>query len=175
MNAVKHNGDLRGVKRPLEVLARRRTGWQLVEIVRHPVYGNQLLIDHDLQISEADFAYSTDMTAPVLTLARCRRAAILGGGDGGVLDELLRACDRAGKGLEQATLVDIDGEVVDLCRQWMTVSCGNAFEDPRGPGRAVRGSLRTAGIDPLLRGTLDIHGGTQDMTLCRFCEKGKTP
>lgn len=135
MTELQHNGDLRGVSEPLEVLVRRRTEWQLVEIVRHPVYGNQLLIDHDLQVSEADFAYNTAMTAPALTLEHCRRAAILGGGDGGVLRELLLACDRAGKGLERVTLVDIDGEVVELCRRHMPVLCGDAFEDPRADVR----------------------------------------
>lgn len=135
MKELQHNGDLRGVAEPLEVLARRQTDWQLVEVVHHPVYGNQLLIDHDLQISEADFAYNTAMTAPVLTLERCHRAAILGGGDGGVLHELLLACDRAGKDLEAVTMVDIDGEVVELCRRHMPVLCGDAFDDPRADVR----------------------------------------
>lgn len=131
MTELQHNGDLSGVGDDLECLARRKTRWQLVEILRHPVYGAQLLIDHDLQISESDFAYNTAMTAPVLTLPECRRAAILGGGDGGVLNELLRACDRAGKTLEQVTLVDIDGEVLELCERFMPAFCGDAFRDPR--------------------------------------------
>lgn len=130
MTELLHNGDLRHLDQPPELLVRRQTPWQLVEIVRHPVYGPQLLIDHDLQISESDFAYNTAMTAPVLTLADCRRVAILGGGDGGVLNELLVACERAGKALEEAVLVDIDGEVIELCEQYIPTFCGNAFRHP---------------------------------------------
>ena len=131
MTELQHNGDLSGVETRLELLARHRTDWQLVEIVHHPVYGNQLLIDHDLQISESDVAYNTAMTAPVLTLDSLSRVAILGGGDGGVLHELLQCSTRLDKGLEQATLVDIDGEVIRLCRQYMPRLCQGAFDDAR--------------------------------------------
>jgi spermidine synthase len=130
MTELLHNGDLQGLDAPPRVLARRRTPWQLVEIVHHPVYGAQLLIDHDLQISESDFAYNAAMTAPLLTLDECRRVAILGGGDGGVLNEVIRSCERTGKPLESVTLVDIDGEVMHLCEQYMPTFCGNAFRHP---------------------------------------------
>lgn len=70
-------------------LERCQTRRQLVEIRRHPVYGNQLIIDRDLQISESDAAYNTAMIAPLLKLADCRQVAILGGGDGGVLHEFI--------------------------------------------------------------------------------------
>ncbi len=113
------------------LLERRQTDWQLVEIFQHPDFGNQLVIDHDLQISESDFAYNTAMTAPALTLPECREVAILGGGDGGVMNEVLTAFDRLDKAVEQVTLIDIDGEVIDLCKQYMPNFCGNAFDDPR--------------------------------------------
>ena len=129
MRDTPHNGDLR-VGEP-ERIARRDTEWQQVEIYRHPVYGGQLVIDGDLQISESDFAYDTAMTAPVLTLDACRRVGILGGGDGGVLRELLTATEQLSRPLEEAVLVDIDGEVIELCRQYLPALCGNAFDDPR--------------------------------------------
>ncbi|MEZ5453866.1 MAG: spermine synthase [Thiothrix sp.] len=113
------------------LLERRQTDWQLVEIFQHPDYGNQLVIDHDLQISEADFAYNTAMTAPLLAVPECQEVAILGGGDGGVMNELLAAYDRLEKSLGQVTLIDIDGDVIDLCRQYLPRCCGTAFEDPR--------------------------------------------
>ena len=129
MRDIPHNGDLRGAKP--ERVARRDTDWQQVEIYRHPVYGGQLVIDGDLQISESDFAYDTAMTAPVLTLAECRRVGILGGGDGGVLRELLTASERLSRPVEQAVLVDIDATVIELCREHLPALCGDAFDDPR--------------------------------------------
>jgi spermidine synthase/spermine synthase len=114
-----------------ELVDARDSDWQRIEIRRHPVYGHQLVIDGDLQISESDFAYGSALVAPVLTLASCRRVAILGGGDGGVLSELLVACDRLSRPLETVTLIDIDGAVIELCREWMPRLCHAAFDDPR--------------------------------------------
>lgn len=110
---------------------RRDSPWQRIEILEHPVHGHQLVIDGDLQISESDVAYNTAMTAPLLTLEVCRRVAILGGGDGGVLNELLAVADRLERPVDRVTLIDIDAEVIELSRQWMPRLCGRAFDDPR--------------------------------------------
>ncbi|MEY1661696.1 hypothetical protein [Isoalcanivorax beigongshangi] len=113
------------------LLERRRSEWQHIAIYQHPVYGNQLWIDDDLQISESDFAYNSAMVAPLLTLEHCQQVAILGGGDGGVLNYLLATWDQLQRPLARATLIDIDGAVIDLCRKWMPVQWGDAFDDPR--------------------------------------------
>lgn len=114
-----------------EIVETRSSAWQYIEIRRHPVFGHQLVIDGDLQISESDFAYGTALVAPVLTLTECRKVAILGGGDGGVLRELLNACDRLDRGLKHATLIDIDPDVIELCRRWMPRLWQGAFDDSR--------------------------------------------
>lgn len=130
MTATHHNGDLTAVADEPTLLARRESPYQLIEVVRHPVYGAQLILDHDLQISESDFAYNTAISAAVMTLPACRHIAILGGGDGGVLNELLRAGERTGKLAERITMVDIDAEVMDLCERFMPTFCGSAFRHP---------------------------------------------
>lgn len=105
--------------------------WQLVEIYQHPVFGNQLWIDRDLQISESDLAYNTAMTAPLLTLPACRRVAILGGGDGGVMNTLLQQADLLTRELAEVTLIDIDEAVIELSKTHLPRLCGEAFTDPR--------------------------------------------
>ncbi len=131
MNPIKNHRKQTQSESQTKLLERRQTKWQLVEILAHPVYGNQLVIDGDLQISESDFAYNTAMTAPLLTMSDCRNVAILGGGDGGVLNELLSSFDRIAKPIDRVTLIDIDAAVIDLCRRWMPRFCKKAFEDPR--------------------------------------------
>jgi len=126
-----HNDPVRQDTAEPVPLESRQSPWQSIEILSHPIHGNQLVIDDDLQISESDVAYNTAMTAPLLTLPQCRRAAILGGGDGGVLNELLTASDRLAKPIEKITLIDIDADVIELCRRWMPRLCGHAFDDPR--------------------------------------------
>lgn len=156
MNELRHNGDLRDAS--LTLITRRQTDFQLVELFQHPVYGGQLVIDGDLQISESDFAYNAAMTAPLLTLQDIRRVAILGGGDGGVLDEVIKVCERTGRELEEAVLVDIDGEVIDLCRQYLPALCGKAFEHPRA--RVLQGDA-FAWIDE----TRDLDAVIYDLTM----------
>jgi spermidine synthase len=102
-------------------LERIQSPYQLIEITSHPVYGNQLVIDGDLQISEADLAYNVAMVSPLMTLGDFRHIAILGGGDGGVLNEVL----------EKTILVDIDGVVVDLSRKYLPKLCGDGFAHPQ--------------------------------------------
>lgn len=130
MAELRHNGDLTGGADELTLLARHASPYQLIEMARHPLYGVQLILDHDLQISESDFAYNTAISAAVMTLPACRHIAILGGGDGGVLNELLRAGERTGKLAERITMIDIDADVMALCERFMPTFCGNAFRHP---------------------------------------------
>lgn len=116
-----------------QVLAHVQSPFQKIEILRHPIFGHQLILDDDLQISESDAAYGSAMVAPLLQLSSIRRVVILGGGDGGVLQELLTRAD-SNPVFEQdfeATMVDIDGEVMRLCREHLPILCGEAMEDER--------------------------------------------
>ncbi len=109
----------------------RRTPYQRITIAEHPRYGHQLYIDDDLQISSVDHAYGAAMVAPLIAAQPLEQVMILGGGDGGVLAELLRLADEANAPLERALMVDIDAEVVDLCQHYLPGICGDAFDDPR--------------------------------------------
>ncbi len=111
-----------------KVLESVKSQFQRIEIAQHPVYGDQLWIDGDLQISVSDHAYNVAMISPLLSHGNLEYVCILGGGDGGVLYELLLSAERNGLPLKKATLVDIDGQVVDLSKKYLSDFCGNAFE-----------------------------------------------
>ncbi len=110
-----------------ELIVETRSEFQHIQILKHPVYGHQLVIDGDLQISESDYAYNTAMTAPLLTLPICERVAILGGGDGGVLQEALRVLNNDRSKLQQITMVDIDEAVMRLCHEYLPLLCSDSF------------------------------------------------
>ncbi len=110
------------------VLVDEHTGLQQVRIVRHPVFGGQLFLDGDLQISESDTAYGIAMISPLLGLDRLQRVAILGGGDGGVLWELLRTLEPLGQLPRELTMVEIDARVIELCRVHLPATCGEASQ-----------------------------------------------
>lgn len=113
-----------------QLLEKVQSPYQRIEIWRHPLYGNQLYIDGDLQISACDRAYNIALIAPVIAAGCTQRVAILGGGDGGVLHDLLRTAEITGRPLERATLVDIDAEVIRLARRYLRPLCADAFDHP---------------------------------------------
>ena len=119
------------------ILADEHTGLQHVMIGCHPRFGGQLFLDDDLQISESDTAYGVAMTSPLLELRRPARVAILGGGDGGVLCELLRTFEPLDAIPSELTLVEIDPRVIALSRRHLPALCGDAFDSPHA--RVVTG------------------------------------
>ena len=57
---------------------------------------------------------------------RARNVLIVGGGDGGMLEEVLKH-----DSVETAVQVEIDDTVVELAKQlYLRMICGNAYEDP---------------------------------------------
>jgi len=105
--------------------------YQLIEIKHHPAYGNLLVLDNDLQIAESDHDYGRAMVAPLTKLNSLQRVMIMGGGDGGVLQELLKAADSFGWPLMEACMVDIDREVIQSCQQYLPKLNAGAFNDRR--------------------------------------------
>src|SRR3546814_5706636 len=63
---------------------------------------------------------------PVLAHGAVRRMLIIGGGDGGALEEALKH-----RSIERVTMVEIDASVVEVSKEYLRPSCGDAFEDPR--------------------------------------------
>ncbi|HYM91540.1 MAG TPA: polyamine aminopropyltransferase, partial [bacterium] len=80
-----------------------------------------------VQTTEGDeFAYHEMLAHPPLcTHPAPRRILIIGGGDGGLLEEVLK------HPVERVTMVEIDEAVVRAGRQYLGTICGRAFEDPR--------------------------------------------
>lgn len=112
----------------LETIYTGRTRFQSVGLYRSHDHGKLLILDGELQSASGDeFIYHETLVQPALV--RCatpRNALVLGGAEGGTLRELLRC-----PSLESAVMVDIDGEVVELCQRWLPEQAKGAFEDPR--------------------------------------------
>ncbi|MBN2498883.1 MAG: spermidine synthase [Deltaproteobacteria bacterium] len=111
-----------------ERLQRARTPFQLAEIVETLTYGRGLILDGLLQAAEADeFIYHESLVHPALLACPARgEVAVLGGGEGATLREVLRH-----RWVERAHMVDIDAQVVDFCRRHLETFHAGAFDDPR--------------------------------------------
>ena len=110
------------------VLAYRKTAFQEMYIVETGAYGRALVLDGKWQSCTGDeFLYHEPLVQPAMLLHGApRRVLILGGGEGATAREVLRW-----KTVERATMIDIDGEVVDACREHLAEMHQHAFDDPR--------------------------------------------
>ena len=108
------------------VLLEKKTHYQHLKIVEDQSWGKMLYLDGELQIAESDaHLYNEAMIRPVLKKKKLKSVAILGGGDGGVLHELLK------HNPDKVVLVDIDKEVIRCAKKFLGAICGNAFGDSR--------------------------------------------
>lgn len=109
-------------------LHHQRTRYQDLVIFETPTFGRVFALDGIVQTTEADeFFYHEMLThPPILAHGDVRKVLIIGGGDGGALEEVLKHKD-----VEKVTMVEIDADVVDLCRKYLPSISGDAFDDPR--------------------------------------------
>jgi spermidine synthase len=109
-------------------LLERRTRYQHLELLQSDELGVTLRLDGCLMTSEADeFFYHEALIHPAAVAhPNPRRALIVGGGDGGALEELLKH-----PSIEQVTLVELDGEVVEVAREHLRGINRGSLDDPR--------------------------------------------
>jgi len=111
-----------------KVLVHRKTAFQDMYIVECGSYGKALVLDGKWQSCTGDeFLYHEPLVHPaMLEHGGPKKVLILGGGEGATAREVLRW-----KTVEHVTMIDIDGEVVDACREHLPELHGQAFDDPR--------------------------------------------
>jgi len=110
------------------IIVSRRTKYQLVQIVELEEFGISLVLDRLVQSTEADeFIYHESLVHPALvTHPNPGRVLIIGGGEGATLREVLKH-----NSVSRAVMVDIDGELVNLAREYLKVMHRGSFDDPR--------------------------------------------
>ena len=104
------------------------TEHQHLVIFENAAWGTVLILDGVFQLTTLDeFIYHEMMAhVPLMALDRPRRVLIIGGGDGGVLREVLKH-----PSVEKATLCEIDRSVIDLSLKYYPEVSAGAFENPR--------------------------------------------
>jgi spermidine synthase len=109
-------------------LARVQSAFQDIMIFESHTHGRVMLLDGVVQITEGDeFVYQEMLThVPLLAHGACARVLIIGAGDGGVLRRVMQH-----RGVQRAVMVEIDGEVIRLAREFMPAIGGDAWNDPR--------------------------------------------
>lgn len=109
-------------------LARVRSAFQDIMVFESPSHGRVMLLDGVVQITERDeFVYQEMLThVPLLAHGAAARVLVIGAGDGGVLRRVLQH-----RGVTRAVMVEIDGEVINLAKEFLPDIAGDAWDDPR--------------------------------------------
>ncbi len=104
-----------------------KSKYQWIDVIENESFGRMLFLDRDLQIAEKDAnVYNNALIDPLKeNIEQFQNVAILGGGDGGILNSLLKL------GVREVTLIDIDEEVIRISKKYLKKVCGKAFDDPR--------------------------------------------
>lgn len=111
------------------MLVKTQSPFQTVHVETSTDHGQQLFLNDTLAISENDIAYCTALVEPFLQAEDTSEIVILGGGHGGVLNQLIKTLkpeNRIGK----ATLVEIDIEVVRTAKAKLSALHQDIFEHP---------------------------------------------
>jgi spermidine synthase len=134
--------DASGVYFDGTLVERRQTPFQLLEVYDTPELGRIFRLDGFNMTSERDeFFYHENLVHPAATAhANPRRALVIGGGDGGSSEELLKHAT-----MERVHMAELDPDVIALAKARFGRVHRGAFDDARlkvtvGDGLAYLGS-----------------------------------
>ena len=101
---------------------------QKMVLFENGTFGRVLVLDGVIQTTTADEFIYHEMLAhvPLFAHPAPRRVLIVGGGDGGCLEEVLKHAR-----VEHVTMVELDASVIEFARRHLGEICGEAFDDPR--------------------------------------------
>ncbi|MQF48684.1 polyamine aminopropyltransferase [SAR202 cluster bacterium AC-647-N09_OGT_505m] len=104
------------------------TRFQQIQVLDTYAFGRCLILDGKTQSSETDeFIYHEALVHPALVAhSNPETVFIAGGGEGATLREVL-----AHNTVKRAVMVDLDSEVVEICRRFLPNHHQGAFDDSR--------------------------------------------
>jgi spermidine synthase len=110
------------------VLADEQTQYQHIQVVETDFFGNTLILDGIIQLTERDNMGYHEMIVhvPMLAVGQPEHVLIVGGGDGGSLQQVLRY-----RSVKEVVVCELDQRVVELSRQHFASSFGDPWADPR--------------------------------------------
>ncbi|OUM94812.1 MAG: spermidine synthase [Thermobacillus sp. ZCTH02-B1] len=110
-----------------EMYVREQTDFQDLALVETEEWGTMLLLDGMVMTTDRDeFVYHEMVAHPALfTHPNPEHVLVVGGGDGGVIREVLKHPE-----VKRAVLVDIDGKVIEYSKKYLP-QIASGLDDPR--------------------------------------------
>lgn len=154
--------------RVVRTICSEQTPYQRIELFESAHHGKVLVLDGCVMLTELDEFVYHEMLAHVAaqTVPSPRRAVVVGGGDGGVVRELLKY-----PGLE-VTLAEIDERVVRISQEHLP-GIGGALDDPRvtlhfGDGASFLADLPAGSVDLIAVDSTDPVGAAGSLVTEEF-------
>ena len=121
---TEHFGITARIKRTLHT---EQTPFQKLDMVETEQFGNMLILDGMVMTTQKDEFVYHEMVAhvPLFTHPNPENVLVVGGGDGGVIREVLKH-----PSVKKATLVEIDGKVIECSKKYLPEIAGK-LDDPR--------------------------------------------
>jgi len=114
-----------------ETLVEVESAYQTVAIMKSRELGNVLVLDGDVMLGESDLIYTQTVCCIGQLDYSGLDVLILGGGDGGIIHELLKEKPKF------ITMAEIDEEVIKACRAHMRSVCGDSLDSYEGPHHKI--------------------------------------
>ena len=101
---------------------------QHIAVFENERFGRLFALNGFIQLSTADEFIYHEMVShvPLFEHGAAARVLVIGGGDGGVIREVLRH-----ESVERVTLVEIEADVIAFSKEWFPSVGGDAWDDPR--------------------------------------------
>ena len=113
-----------------------QTPYQLIEVFDTPALGKLMRIDGANMTSEGDeFFYHESLVHPAAIAHPCpRNVLVIGGGDGGACEEILKH-----PSVERVVLAELDAGVIEMAKRHLSSVHRNVFANPKLEVRIVDG------------------------------------
>jgi len=123
-----HKGWAQALDIDGDLLVDERSDFQHIRIFDNQALGRVLVLDDIVQLTERDEATYSEMLVhvPAFATGSLKRVMIVGGGDFAVAEEVLKH-----DSVERCDLVDIDGRVIELSREFFPSVHKGACDDDR--------------------------------------------
>ncbi|KAF8412125.1 hypothetical protein HHK36_000081 [Tetracentron sinense] len=154
-----------------KILYKGKSEYQEILVFESLTYGNVLVLDGIVQLTEKDECAYQEMIAhlPLCSIPSPKTVLVVGGGDGGVLREISRHSS-----VELIDICEIDKMVIDVCKKFFPdLSVG--FEDPRvrlhvGDATEFLQHAREGMYDAIIVDSSDPVGPAQELVERPFFE-----
>ena len=119
---------------PSRVLYKGHTGLQDIEIYETETFGRIMFLDGKIQVSDLDEEryHQYLVQGPILACGNPRSVYVIGGGDGGAIEEAAKH-----PGIERIVMAEIDRVVIEKSKEFLPEISRGAFDDRRLDLRCV--------------------------------------